>query len=261
MKLHRIWGIFLRYYFNLIRTYDRLTDMFFWPFLDLLLWGLTSRYLVSSGVIDNKIILALLGGIILWIFPWRGQYEITINLLEELWNKNLVNLFATPILFSEWVLTLMLIGIFKSTLSFTFASLVAIAFYATNIYTLGLSLLPWAGLLIMFGWVFGLFISAIVLRYGTKIQTLAWVSISIISPFVGVYYPVSTLPSWAQTVAHYIPASYVFESMRNLIMGHPVPLTNLFWPLILCIFYLVIAMYLLHSSYHQTLKRGLISVE
>lgn len=261
MKLYRIWGIFLRYFFNLIRTYDRLTDMFFWPFLDLLLWGLTSRYLVSSGAIDNKIILALLGGVILWIFPWRSQYEITVNLLEELWNRNLVNLFATPILFSEWVTTLMLIGIFKSTISFAFASVVALALYTTNIYAFGLSLLPWAGLLIMFGWVFGLLICGIVMRYGTKIQTLAWVSISIISPFVGVYYPVSTLPSWAQVVAHYVPASYVFESMRSLVMGNPVPLTNLFFPFILCLVYLAIAMYMLYGSYRAILKRGLISVE
>ncbi len=100
MKLHRIWGIFLRYFYNLIHTYDRLTDMLFWPFLDLLLWGLTSRYLVSTGAASNNLILALLGGIMLWIFPWRSQYEISVSLLQDLWNRNLVNLFASPILFS-----------------------------------------------------------------------------------------------------------------------------------------------------------------
>lgn len=261
MKLYRIWGIFLRYYYNLLRTYDRLTDMFFWPFLDLLLWGLTSRYIVSTGTSSNTIILALLGGIILWIFPWRGQYEITVSLLEDLWNRNLVNLFATPILFSEWVLTVMLIGIFKSTISFVFASLVAIILYASNIYTFGLLLLPWAGILITFGWVFGLLIASLIMRYGTKIQTLAWMSIAVISPFAGVYYPISTLPSWAQAVAHWVPVSYVFEAMRAIIAGHPLPLSNLFWPFILCLVYFGIALSMLYSSYREILKRGLISVE
>lgn len=261
MKLNRIWGIFLRYYYNLLRTYDRLVDMFFWPFLDLLLWGLTSRYIIASGTASNTILLALLGGIILWIFPWRGQYEITVSLLEDLWNRNLVNLFATPILFSEWIITLMLIGIVKSSVSFAFASLIAYLLYATNLYTFGLLLLPWAGILIMFGWVFGLIIASLIMRYGTKIQTLAWMSIAVISPFAGVYYPISILPQWAQKVAHYLPVSHVFEAMRSVIAGNPAPLSNLLWPLILCFIYFLIALVLIYSSFREILRRGLISVE
>lgn len=261
MQLHRLWGIFLRYYYNLLRSYDRLTDMFFWPVVDLLMWGLTSRYLVQTSAVDNKIILMLLGGIILWIFPWRSQYEITVSLLEDLWNRNLVNLFATPVKFSEWVLTLMLIGILKSVVSFGFASLVAIFLYTTNIYTLGLNLLPWAGILLMFGWVFGLLVCGIIMRYGTKIQTLAWTAIHLISPFVGVYYSISTLPSWAQSVAAWVPASYVFEAMRSEISGITVPLSSLLFPTLLCLFYLLIALLMLFSSYKEILKRGLISVE
>ncbi|MFH2085717.1 MAG: ABC transporter permease [bacterium] len=245
----------------MVHSYDRLSDIFFWPFLDLLMWGLTTRYIVGESGVDNKIVLALLGGLILWIFPWRSQYEISVSLLDDIWNRNFVNIFATPVLFIEWVVTLMLIGILKGIISFAFASALAYALYSTNIYSLGLSLLPWAGLLIIFGWVFGILISGIIMRYGTKIQTLAWTSIYMIAPFVGVFYPVSILPAWAQNVAHWVPASYVFDAMRKLINGTPVPMPNLIWPLILCLFYLIIAMYMLYVSYRAILKRGLISVE
>jgi ABC-2 type transport system permease protein len=261
MKLHRIWGLFLRYFYNLLRTYDRLTDVFFWPLVDLVMWGLTSRYIAGSGIGSNQMILAILSGIILWIFPWRGQYEITVSLLEDLWNRNLVNLFATPVLFSEWVVTLLLSGIFKGIISFAFASLMAVLLYATNIYTLGILLLPWAGLLMLFGWVFGLFICGIIMRFGTKIQNLAWTSIYLIAPFVGVYYPISSLPNWAQSVSHFVPASYVFEAMRASIYDSPLPLTDLLWPATLCLIYFVIALVMLYSSYREILKRGLISVE
>ncbi len=261
MKMHRLWGLFLRYYYNLLRSYDRLTDMFFWPVVDLLMWGLTSQYLVKTGALNNTVILALLGGIMLWIFPWRGQYEITVSLLEDLWNRNLVNLFATPVKFMEWVATLLLIGVFKAAVSFGFASLVAILLYQTNIYTLGIKLLPWAGLLIIFGWVFGLLVAGIIMRYGTKIQTLAWTAIHLVSPFIGVYYSIDTLPSWAQTVSRYVPASYVFEAMRSEIAGVSVPLTNLIMPSILCLIYLGLALWMLARSYRHILKRGLISVE
>jgi ABC-2 type transport system permease protein len=225
------------------------------------LWGITSRYIAGTGLGSNLVILSLLGGIILWIFPWRGQYEIAVNLLEDLWNRNLVNLFASPLLFSEWVITLMLTGIFKAVISFVFAGLVAILLYSTNVFTLGLSILPWAGILMIFGWVIGLIIASLIMRFGTKIQTLAWTSIYLVAPFVGVYYPISALPVWAQHVAYWVPASYVFEAMRGLIMGHPVPLINLFWPLILCLIYFVLALLLLYGSFRHILRRGLISVE
>jgi len=261
MKLYRIWGIFLRYYFNLWRTYDRLSDVFFWPLVDLTLWGLTSRYIAGTGIASNLVVLSLLGGILLWIFPWRSQYEISVNLLEDLWNRNLVNMFGTPVRFSEWIVTLLLTGIFKSIISFIFASAIAFLLYSTNIYTVGVNLIPWAVMLMMFGWVFGLLIAAAIMRFGTKIQTLAWTSIYLVVPFVGVYYPISSLPMWAQNISHFVPASYVFEAMRSTIQGHPVPLTALFWPLILCGVYLTLAFVILYNSYRHILKRGLISVE
>ena len=260
MKLYRIWGIFLRYYYNLLHSYDRLSDMFFWPLMDLLLWGLTSRYLVSQGAIDNRVILALLGGIMLWIFPWRGQYEMTVNFLEDLWNRNLVNLFATPVRFAEWVTTLMLVGIFKATLSFTFASAVAYLLYATNIYSLGPTLLPWIGVLIMFGWVVGLMVTSLIMRFGTKIQTFAWIGINVLAPFVGVYYSVETLPGWAQAVARWIPASYAFDGMRRLVMGQGGQLSGLGTAYALNGLYFVIGLGVLYTSYRAILKRGLISV-
>ena len=260
MKLYRIWGIFLRYYYNLLHSYDRLSDMFFWPLMDLLLWGLTSRYIVAQGTVDNRVILTLLGGIMLWIFPWRGQYEMTVNFLEDLWNRNLVNLFATPVRFSEWVVTLMLVGIFKASVSFVFASLVAYLLYATNIYSLGPTLLPWVGILIMFGWVVGLIVTSIIMRFGTKIQTFAWIGINILAPFVGVYYSVSTLPAWAQAVAQWIPASYAFEAMRRLVMGQGGEYTGLAVALGLNGLYLILGLGLLYTSYRTILKRGLISV-
>jgi len=261
MKISHIWGLFLRYYFTLLTSYDRLTDMFFWPVIDLIMWGLTSRYLVSGAGLDNKYILALLGGILLWIFPWRGQYEIAVNLLEDLWNRNLINIFATPVKFSEWLVTLLLIGVFKALISFGFATLVAYILYATNIYTLGINLIPWAGLLILFGWVFGLLVCSIILRYGTKIQTLAWTSIYIISPFIGVYYPVTQLPQWGQVIAKYTPASYVFDAMRHTVAGDVVPVTELIFPTILCVIYFTFALINIQKSYKHILKRGLISVQ
>lgn len=262
MKLYRIWGLTLRYLYLFKHSLDRLSDAFFWPTVDIILWGMTSSFfaknLAGGG---SQLILGLLGGIILWIFPWRSQYEIAVNLLEDLWNKNLVNIFVSPVKFSEWVTTLLLLGVGKALISFTYASILVYSLYAANILSVGLVLVPWAVLLIMFGWVFGLLVAGIIMRYGTKIQTLAWTSIYIVAPFAAVYYPVNSLPAWAQNIAHFVPASYVFEAMRGAVGGSPLPLTNLIWPTFLCLVYFALAIAMIYRSFAHILKRGLISVD
>lgn len=261
MKLHRIWGISLRYLYLFRHSLDRLSDAFFWPTVDLILWGMTSRFLVQNSSLDNTLILALLGGIILWIFPWRGQYEISVNLLEDLWNRNLVNIFVSPVKFGEWITSLLLMGVSKAIVSFVYAGALTYFLYATNIFAFGWLILPWALLLILFGWVFGLLVAGIVMRYGTKIQTLAWTAIYLIAPFACVYYSVDTLPAWAQTVSKFVPASYVFEAMRSAVAGRAVPLANLIFPALLCLAYFILAVISIRSSFNKILKRGLISVE
>src|SRR3972149_1814242 len=97
MKLHRIVAVMVRHIYNFRHSWDRVTDAFYWPAMDILLWGLTSSYvLTQSGNLPN-IVLLLLSGLVYWQIVWRSQYEITTNLLEELWSDNLVNLFASPI--------------------------------------------------------------------------------------------------------------------------------------------------------------------
>jgi ABC-2 type transport system permease protein len=261
VKLSRMWGLALRYLYLFRHSLDRLSDAFFWPTVDIVLWGLTSNFLAQSAGVGNTLVLGLLGGIVLWIFPWRSQYEIAVNLLEDLWNRNLVNIFISPVKFSEWIATLLLLGVGKALISFVYASFLIYALYAANILSVGLFLIPWAALLIVFGWVFGLLVASIVMRYGTKIQTLAWTSIYIIAPFAAVFYPVSSLPSWAQMVTRFVPASYVFEAMRAGVAGHATPLINLLFPTLLCVGYFAIAVWLMYRSFAHILKRGLISID
>src|SRR3989304_421487 len=42
---------------------------------------------------------------------------------------------------------------------------------------------------------------------------------ALISPFAGVFYPISTLPQWMQVISHLLPPSYIFESIRAIVSG------------------------------------------
>lgn len=218
MNLNRVWAVVLRHLYNFRHNLDRVADAFYWPTMDILLWGFTTVFIIQKEGSLYFITSTLLSGIILWMIVWRGQYEITVNLLEELWNQNMVNLFASPLKLKEWVAGVFILGVLSIMVSVGFASLIAFALYKANIYALGFYLIPFLINLILTGWGAGLIVAALIIRFGRRIQTLAWTGVAIITPFSGVYYPISVLPSWAQKVAIFLPTSYIFEGMRSVIL-------------------------------------------
>ncbi|NMB84250.1 ABC transporter permease [Candidatus Roizmanbacteria bacterium] len=260
MSIRRIFGMVLRYFLYFKHSFDRMSDVFYWPTIDLLLWGLTSSYFRSFISDKNHIIMMIVSGILLWIIVWRGQYEITVNLLEELWSKNLINLFVSPLKFSEWLVSVVIVGILKAVISFSFAGLVAFMLYKVKIFSLGFYLLPLSGLLIITGWWVGFLVGGLILRYGTKIQTFAWAAVMLISPFSAIYYPLSTLPAWAQKVAVFVPTSYVFEGARQVIDHGSLDWNKLLVCLAINLVYLTLALRFINSSFSKILKKGLVKV-
>jgi len=259
MKINRIYAIMKRIFYGFIHTYDRLTDVFYYPVIDLLLWGLTSSYFSLTSN-NHSSLMMIVAGILLWIIVWRGQYEISVGLLEDIWDKNLINIFASPLKFSEWIIAFIIIGIFKAAVSSGFAALMAYLLYRTSIFVLGWYFIPLAFLLIMSGWWIGFFIAGILLRYGSRVQTLAWALVYLISPFSAIYYPVSILPIWAQKIARVIPISYVFENARSVIKTGRLNPSELLVALVLNIIYLILAGIFLRKSFNKILDKGLVKV-
>ena len=194
MRIHRIFAMILRYLFAFRHNLDKISDAFYWPTIDLLLWGLTSTYLASHAPLLPDLVLTVVSGIVLWVVLWRGQGEITLNLLEEFWNRNLINIFVAPLKFSEWMISFLLLGLVKALISFFFAVFVAFLLYETGIFIYGWYLMPFILLLMMTGWWFGFLVSGLIFRFGRKLQALAWTLVFVISPLCAVYYPLSTLP-------------------------------------------------------------------
>src|SRR5215469_5374382 len=102
MQKHRIYAIILRYAYLFRHSIDRLTDSFYWPTIDLIIWGLTGAYIQHLQSHFASIIVMLVSGLVFWSIIWRAQYEITVNVLEDFWDRNLINIFVSPLKFSEW---------------------------------------------------------------------------------------------------------------------------------------------------------------
>ncbi len=257
MRLHRIYAIILRFMYLFKHSFDRQSDIFYWPAMDLLLWGLTSTYFGAKTGDSSLFVSIVVSGLLLWVIVWRGQYEVTVNLLEDLWNKNLINIFVSPLSFWEWITAFLTLGIVKSVLSMGVASLLGFLLYQVNILNIGWALLPFFFLLLMTGWWVGFLVAGIILRFGTKIQHLAWSMVFLIAPFSGVYYPISVLPNWAQSVAHFIPTSYIFEGARSAMANGTVDAMIFLKSLALNLVYLCLTLIFLRISFNVRLAKGL----
>ncbi|HEX4841013.1 MAG TPA: ABC transporter permease, partial [bacterium] len=173
MSWGRIWALNLRQLFLMRRSFARITDLFYWPLLDLFFYGFLSLYLGTEGRVP-LLAAVLLGALILWDLFFRVQQAISVSFLTELWTRNLINIFVTPVSLSEFVVAMMLWGLIKISITATLMAAVAFVLYHFNIFALGISLVPLVTSLIVFAWAVGTAITAVILRYGQSAETLAW---------------------------------------------------------------------------------------
>ena len=71
--------------------------MVYWPVLDIIVWGFFTIYLGVGGGSVPASMSFMLGAIILWGLFFGFQRDMAVGFLDELWSRNLVNLFSTPL--------------------------------------------------------------------------------------------------------------------------------------------------------------------
>jgi ABC-2 type transport system permease protein len=160
----------------------------------------------------------LLGAVMLWDLMFRGQLGVSISFFEEMWSRNLGNLFVSPLRPWEMIAALLFMSLVRTLIGMIPASLLTIWFFGFSIYDLGWPLLAFFINLMAFGWAIGLAVSGLVLRAGLGAETLAWALIFAIAPVSAVYYPVAVLPEWLRAIAWAMPPAYVFEGMRGVML-------------------------------------------
>jgi ABC-2 type transport system permease protein len=240
------------------RSIPRLMEVFYWPLLDLLVWGFITVYLAQFRQNLPGFITFFLGALILWDILFRSQQGISVSFLEDVWARNLLNLFASPLSPSEYILSLMLVSVVKLIVVSAIMAFLAWIFYSFNIFLIGISLIPFVLNLIIMGWAIGIITTALILRFGQEAEVLAWALGFMFMPVSAVFYPVSILPGFLKAIAHYIPASYVFEGMREVIAKGGFPLSKLAWASGLNIMYMLISFLFFKWNFNVVKRKGLL---
>jgi ABC-2 type transport system permease protein len=259
MKFNRIYAIFLRQIYLIRRNPTRLFNIFIWIFVDVVIWGFITRYLDGVANTEFSFIPLLLGAIIFWDFMIRVQQGVMLAFFEDVWSQNFLNLFASPLTVSEYVAGLVITSIVTSSAGLALMLLVAGPIFGFNVFALGTYFLLFILIVFIFGVALGIFSTSIVLRLGPSAEWLAWPIPFLLAPFASVYYPISTLPVFAQKIAHLIPPAYGFEGMRSVLLDGTFLPTQFFIGLVLAIIYLLLAYTFFVRIYRYALKNGLLT--
>lgn len=194
-----------------------MTDMLYWPLIDVLSWGLASQWLVQSNPEHSSLVVSTIVALVVWNVVWRSQSEVGRNMLDEIWNKNLLNIFSTPLTLLEWVTSVLLQSIAKTIITGGMVALAILALYSVNVLVLGWWLLPFLLLMTMTGWATGFVAASVIVRWGQKMQTMVWVLPGMLIPLSGVYYPAAQLPPVLREISVAVPSAYVFDAMRQVV--------------------------------------------
>lgn len=240
----------------------RAVELFFWPIVQLLVWGFVTMYLQkqAGGGADDfpRFITFLIGAIILWDALFRSQQGVAISFLEDVWTRNLLNVFAAPIRMTEYLGASFAVGALRVFITGIVLALIAIVAYSFNILQFQWMLFVFYGNLLMFGWTLGILSTALVLRWGHGAESLAWAIPFMIQPFACVFYDVTVLPAWMKGVALAMPPAHVFEGMRGMIATGSTDLRSLSLAAGLNVFYMAFAGWLFARTLATARVRGLL---
>lgn len=259
MNPTRTGAILLRQFYLYRGSPARVLPLFAWVTVDIVLWGFITRYLNTVSSAGFNFVPVLLGAVLLWDFFIRVMQGVTTAFFEDVWSRNFLNIFASPLSIAEYVAGLVLSAVASSSVGLAVMLVLASAVFGLSFFLYGAMLIPFLLTLFLFGIALGIFACALVLRFGPASEWLIWPIPALLSPFAGVFYPVATLPQWMRYVSYALPPSHVFEGMRSIVSGGAFSPSTLLWGASLAIAYGVLGGFFFQRIYRQAVRTGLIA--
>jgi len=217
-SLRRIRALVRRHAYLLLHSWPRLFSTMYYPTVTMVLWAFLTIYLAPTNEFLRSAPGFFLGAVLLWDVLFRGQLGVSLTFIEEMYARNLGNLFVSPLRLSELIAGQLTMSVLRALIGVGGACLFAWLLFRYSIFSLGLPLIAFFVNLLVFGWAIGLAVSAMILRWGLGAEELAWAAIFLFAPVSGVYYPIGVLPVPLQVIAWALPSAYVFEGMREVLL-------------------------------------------
>jgi ABC-2 type transport system permease protein len=224
----RVFALVRRHAYLLVKSWPRIVSMAYYPTVTMVLWAFLTLYLAPSASFLQNAPGFFIGAVLLWDVLFRGQLGVSLTFIEELYSRNLGNLFVSPLTLPEFIAGQLVMSVLRTLIGVGGACAFAWLLFHYSIFSLGFPLIAFFAQLLIFGWAIGLAVSGMILRWGLGAEELAWAAIFLVAPVSGVYYPIGVLPSWLQAIAYALPSAHVFEGMRAVLLDGTFPWRH-FW--------------------------------
>jgi len=252
----RVRAMVRRHAYLLLKSWPRLVSTMYYPTVTMVLWAFITVYLRPSASFLHDAPGFFIGAVLLWDVLYRGQLGVSVTFIEELYARNLGNLFVSPLRLGEFIAGQLALSVVRALIGVGGACVFAYLLFRYSIFSFGFPLIAFFVLLIGFGWAIGLVVSSIILRAGLGAEELAWAAIFLVAPVSGVYYPIAVLPPWMQAVAAILPSAHVFEGMRALLLQHEFRWDQFWWAAGLDVLYYGLGVVLFRAAVAKARERG-----
>ena len=213
----RLGAVLLRHLYVLRRSWPRLLELAYWPTVQMVLWGFVTTFFLNHSSWVAQAAGVFISAVLLWDVLFRSNLGVALPFMEEMWARNLGQIFVSPLRPYEMVAALLIMSLLRTVVSIAPAAFLALPLFDVWVFQIGPPLIAFFVNLMVLGWSVGLLSAGLVLRWGLGAEDVCWFGIFLLPPLPGLYYPVATLPGWLQPVAWAFPSAYVFEGMRSVL--------------------------------------------
>jgi len=256
MSIIKMYGLFLRHFYLITRSFPRILDLIYWPSIQITLWGFISNFFASHTTYYNNAVGVILTCAILYDFLFRTSIGFNMLFLEEIWSRNFTNLFIAPLKISEILTSLIFTALVRALIGLIPAVLLTSPLFGISILELGIYLFFLFLSLYIFGITLGILVSAGLLRFGPSFENIAWSSLFLLAPLGCIYCPIEILPNFFQVIARGLPLVYIFDETRNILINGFLNYENLKHAYLLNFIYLISGIILFYFSFSRARDKG-----
>src|SRR5213596_312396 len=124
----------------LLKSWPRLISMMYYPTVTMVLWGFVTLYLAPTSSFLASAPGFFIAAVLLWDILFRGQLGVSLSFFEELYSRNLGNLFVSPLRPWELIVGQLVMSMLRTLIGVGAACGFAWLLFRYSIFSLGFPL-------------------------------------------------------------------------------------------------------------------------
>lgn len=256
VSFRRIWGILLRQTYVLYHSPPSVINIIAWPVMNILIWGFMNSYLAMTYGGTGYLAGNLLASAILWEIYVRSSWGLTGCIDEEFTSRNLGSMMATAASLGDYIIGFILNSLLKTGIALVIVALVIWTAFDYSVISMGSNLFIYVPVVAMFGCSIGFMMATLLFRWGKRAEPLCWFTPVMLAFVMCPYYPLHVLPQWLQSFASMLPATWIFEALRDDMAGKGLPMRHIQFAYGLGLIWFIASLTIFSLSVEGARKRG-----